>query len=148
MIYPCDAITIPFLVNFNSNLVLLPATTTPRTILAVGLQQTGLNTAGQAQSVKADSVYLSFLGSGNFVNPMSYFSYKTNAQITAYNSSLTYNALGQLVYVDRDIALTPATCDFSSGEVVNGFFLFIILIGLFLSFIILNWIGIRIKRKA
>ena len=145
MIYPCDATTTPFLVLKNSSLTVLPAG--QHTILSSILMPTGLNSAGQAQDIKAGDVYLAFNGSQNIPQFITYFSYKTDSAIISTNSSPTYNVLGQITYVDRNISNSVPACQeyaspiltnngFTYGEILICFFLFLFMAASVFGFVI------------
>jgi len=163
MIYPCDARTATFLVNYNSSVEILPATSTPRTILSTFIQNTGPNIAGQAQSIKADGVFLNFIGPTSYVyNPVTYSTYITANDLRAYNSSLTYNAYGQVVFVERNIASTtePILCapsipaatgptlynGFTQGEIITTLFLFLSFMCFVFTIFIIKVTGIKTKK--
>jgi hypothetical protein len=166
MIYPCDAITIPFSIAENTNLVLLPATTTPRTILNASIQNYGGNAYIYDGSKFLSVVYGNYVAQDNRD-----LTYKTKAEIKVYNLSTTYIADGQIVYVDRDIASTtePVSCSpqyqtiqnitnnisgtasttsgFTYGEIVNSTFLFLLLlVAVVIIFLVKVW-GIKIIKK-
>jgi hypothetical protein len=147
MIYPCDTITIPFLLLKNSSLTLLPSS--EHTILSVLLQPSGLNIAGQAQDIKSGDLYLAFNGSQNIPQTISYMSYYTNNEIKASNSSLLYNSVGQISFINRNIASSSAPClnyasnqnasttnGFTHGEILISFFLFLFMVAGVFSFIV------------
>jgi large-conductance mechanosensitive channel len=155
---PCDAITILFSVNKSSNVVLLSATTTPRTILYAEIQDYGgTSYISDGGTLKLSSV------AGNYVaKDDRYSTYKTKNAITAYNTTATAVADGQIIYVDRDIASTtePVLCSpqyqtiqnttnnisgtasttygFTYGEIINSIFLFLIFATMLFTLFILK----------
>jgi hypothetical protein len=111
MIYPCDAITIPFIINGLETIELLPATSTPRTILnahIISISEGSFIDAGSVRIAKA------YKNEGTDDRQMLY---QTTEQIKAGSSGAT-NAYGQIVYVERDIANSQPVC--SENRVDNS----------------------------
>ena len=147
MIYPCDTQTISVLIPFNSQSNILPAG--DKTILSVLITPSGNNIAGQIQSIKAGDTYLAFIGSQNIFQPTAYFSFYTPLAIQATNSSLLYNSVVYVSYVNRNLASTTPACQenpslmlasttagFTYGEILQNFWLFIIVCGFVIGYIL------------
>jgi hypothetical protein len=153
MFYPCDAITLSFITPANSGVVLLPATTTPRTIL--NALDTNYLTSGDMY-LTVDGIIL-VDATPNLRQDNRFLTLKTKGEIVAHNSALSGNASGQIVYVERDIASSSPVCAFTAsttGNYINGFtygdilisfFLFLIILGFVFSFIIHNFLTNKIK---
>ena len=156
MIYPCDAKTITWQINPKSSIVILNATSTNRTILNLALKNHRDVIIEQvAKNSNGDIIAYVF---GRQDTDDRQFTYRTSQAITIYNNSKTEVGFGHIVYVDRDISLTQAVCEatttptisggFTHGEIVISLLLFLILIGGFLAFILINFLGFKIKRGA
>ena len=151
MVYPCDAITLPFITPPASGVVLLTATTTNRTFFNfldtnydngdayITDDSTGLVLVDATAAVRQDNRFVS---------------YKSKGQIVSHNSAPSGNSSGQIVYVERDINATatiacegkPAVYNgFTHGEVIGGTFLFFIFMTL--SYILFRLIFKPIKIK-
>ena len=149
MIYPCDAITLSFITPANSGIILLPATTSPRTIL--NALDTNYLTSGDMYITIDGTILVD--ATPNLRQDNRFLTIKTAGEIVSHNSALSGNSSGQIVYVNRDIASTTANCvftasttpnyiyGFTQGDILICFFLFLIILGSVFKFIISNFFG-------
>jgi len=151
MLYPCDAITLPFITPPASGVVLLTATSTNRTFFNF----LDTNYANGDAYITDDSNALVLADASAVLRQDNRFtSYKSKGRIVSHNSAPSGNSSGQIVYVERDINATatiacegkPAVYNgFTHGEVISGTFLFFIFMTL--SYILFRLIFKPIKIK-
>jgi len=143
MLYPCDAITLSFITPANSGVILLPATTTIRTIL--NALDNNYLTSGDMY-ITIDGIIL-VDSTPSLRQDNRFLTIKTGAGIVSHNSALSGNSSGQIVYVNRDISSTSPACEagvkpiFTYGELLTNYLFFIVIIGFITGFIINKFTG-------
>lgn len=147
MIYPDDAITIPFNVDANTTFTLLGATTSPRTILNIHIT----NFANSLE--KASEINCGFIriGAGYYNVPVDdrQMILPCSEEITVANGDTDNPSLGQIVYVNRDFSTSSFQTfknGFTYGEIVLSVFLFLLWITI-LTGGILKWYNFTKPRK-
>jgi hypothetical protein len=124
MLYPNDVITQFFSIPTGASpTTILPATTTPITILNINLSSYEPTAYAYLQ---ANADYLIATGLGAYSNDINMNYHINNSAVLGYNVGVTYPVVGAISYVLYDTASTTQT--FTGGELVISFFLFIIVL--------------------
>ena len=146
MLYPDDAITIPFVATGSSTITLLEATSSPRTILNVQLQSAS-DSFLIARCQKTPSEIIGYIYGKMYTNDRQML-YACNEKIDVQNTN-TIVGHGQIVYVNRGFASSSFQTfksGFTYGEILQITALFTL--ALIVSYAFVHfWIrGVRIKK--